>query len=54
MRGLAMRGLRGRPVDVVSLGARMRLYPHNNNAEKRLLFTPQYFDPRERAFSPNG
>ena len=50
MRGLAMRGLRGRPVDVVSLGARMRLYPHNNNAEKRLLFTPQYFDPRERAF----
>jgi FkbM family methyltransferase len=50
MRGLAMRGLRGRPVDVVSLGARMRLYPSNNNAEKRLLFTPQYFDPRERAF----
>jgi FkbM family methyltransferase len=50
MRGLAMRGLRGRPVDVVSLGARMRLYPYNNNAEKRLLFTPQYFDPRERAF----
>jgi FkbM family methyltransferase len=50
MRGLAMRALRGRPVDVVSLGARMRLYPYNNNAEKRLLFTPQYFDPRERAF----
>ena len=50
MRGLATRSLRGRPVDVVSLGARMRLYPHNNSAEKRLLFTPQYFDPRERAF----
>ena len=44
------RSLRGRPVDVVSLGARMRLYPHNNVAEKRLLFTPQYFDPpRARA-----
>ena len=49
VRGLAMRALRGRPVDVVSLGARMRLYPYRNNAEKRLLFTPQYFDPRERA-----
>ncbi|THD42807.1 MAG: FkbM family methyltransferase [Bradyrhizobium sp.] len=49
LRGAAMRALRGRPVDIASLGARMRLYPYNNNAEKRLLFTPQYFDPRERA-----
>jgi FkbM family methyltransferase len=49
LRGVTLRWLRGRPVDVVSLGARMRLYPYNNNAEKRLLFTPQYFDPRERA-----
>ena len=49
LRGLAIRSLRGRPVDVVSLGARMRLYPYRNNAEKRLLFTPQYFDPNERA-----
>jgi FkbM family methyltransferase len=49
LRALAMRSLRGRPVDIVSLGARMRLNPHHNVAEKRLLFTPQYFDPRERA-----
>jgi FkbM family methyltransferase len=34
---------------VVSLGARMRLYPSHNVAEKRLLFTPQYFDAPERA-----
>ena len=49
LRGVATWRLHGRPVDVVSLGARMRLYPDHNNAEKRLLFTPQYFDPRERA-----
>ncbi len=49
LRGVAMRSLRGRPVDVVSLGARMRLNPHHNVAEKRLLFTPQYFDAPERA-----
>ena len=49
LRGVAMRSLRGRPVDIVSLGARMRLNPHHNVAEKRLLFTPQYFDAPERA-----
>jgi FkbM family methyltransferase len=49
LRGVATRSLRGRPVDVVSLGARMRLYPSHNVAEKRLLFTPQYFDAPERA-----
>ena len=43
------RSLAGRPVDIKSVGAQMRLYPQNNVAEKRLLFTPQYFDPRERA-----
>jgi FkbM family methyltransferase len=48
LRAVAMRSLRGRPVDVVSLGARMRLNPHHNVAEKRLLFTPQYFDAPER------
>lgn len=42
--------LKGAPVDVESLGARMRLYPGNNVCEKRLLFTPQYFDPDERAY----
>jgi FkbM family methyltransferase len=49
LRAVAIKGLAGRPVDIESLGAKMRLYPHNNVAEKRLLFTPQYFDPAERA-----
>jgi FkbM family methyltransferase len=49
LRALAMRALAGRPVDIESLGAKMRLYPDNNVAEKRLLFTPQYFDAAERA-----
>ncbi|MCP1336782.1 FkbM family methyltransferase [Futiania mangrovi] len=38
-----------RPVDTTVFGSvRMRLYPFHNVAEKRLLFTPQYFDPAER------
>src|SRR5271156_3912128 len=49
LRGLALRLLGPRPLDVVSLGARMRLYPQRNVAEKRLAFTPQYFDAPERA-----
>ena len=48
LRAVGIRALRGRPLDVESLGARMRLYPGNNVAEKNLLFTPQYFDPQER------
>ena len=50
LRGIAIRVLAGRPLDVEALGARMRLYPGNNVAEKNLLFTPQYFDPEERRF----
>jgi FkbM family methyltransferase len=49
LRSIGVKALRGRPVDTQSLGARMRLRPYNNVAEKRLLFTPQYFDPKERA-----
>lgn len=49
LRSMAIKMLGGRPVDVESVGAKMRLYPQNNVAEKRLLFTPQYFDPKERA-----
>ena len=49
LRAIGIRALRGQPLDVESLGARMRLYPGNNVAEKNLLFTPQYFDPQERA-----
>ncbi|RZK88265.1 MAG: FkbM family methyltransferase, partial [Methylobacterium sp.] len=37
------------PLDVERLGARMRLHPYNNNCEKKVLFTPQFFDPQERA-----
>jgi FkbM family methyltransferase len=48
LRGLAVRALRGRPLDVEAMGARMRLYPYNNVCEKRILFTPQYFDEAER------
>lgn len=48
LRGIGLRALRGRPVDVEALGARMRLYPYNNVCEKRILFTPQYFDQAER------
>jgi FkbM family methyltransferase len=49
LRSMGMKALAGRPVDIESVGAKMRLYPYNNVAEKRLLFTPQYFDPAERA-----
>lgn len=41
--------LRGRPVDIEALGARMRVRPHNNICEKRMLFTPQTFDAHELA-----
>lgn len=50
LRGLACQFLGGRPMDVEALGARMRLYPANNQCEKRVLFTPQFFDPAERAW----
>jgi FkbM family methyltransferase len=48
LRGLAVKALAGKPVDVETMGARMRLYPANNVCEKRILFTPQYFDEPER------
>jgi FkbM family methyltransferase len=52
VRGVGLRRLRARPVDVTveTLHARMRLYPHNNACEKRLLFTPQLSDREERRF----
>ena len=50
LRKLAIGRLHGQPLDVEALGARMRLYPYNNVCEKRILFTPQYFDAAERAF----
>ncbi len=50
LRQWAIRRLKGRPVDTETLGVKMRLFPHDDVAEKRLLFTPQYFDPVERRF----
>lgn len=49
LRQMVIRRLGGRPVDIEALGARMRLHPYNNVCEKRVLFTPQYFDAQERA-----
>ncbi|TVR07813.1 MAG: FkbM family methyltransferase [Salinarimonadaceae bacterium] len=48
LRRIAIAWLGGKPVDVERLGARMRLFPYNNVCEKRVLFTPQFFDPEER------
>jgi len=48
LRRLGLRSLDGAPVDIEALGARMRLYPDGNVCEKRVLFTPQYFDATER------
>jgi len=39
----------GRPIDVIRLGSRMRLYPRSNSSEKRLMATPQFFDSLEMA-----
>lgn len=48
LRKMGLLLLRGAPLDVETFGARMRLYPYNNICEKRILFTPQYFDESER------
>src|SRR4051812_13789128 len=49
LRRIATPLLRRDPLDVERLGARMRLYPYNNICEKKVLFTPQFFDPEELA-----
>ena len=49
LRSMAIKRLKDRPVDIEAVGARMRLHPRYNVVEMRLLFTPQYFDTRERA-----
>lgn len=49
LRRIAISMLRGRPLDVERYGARMRLHPYNNNCEKKVLFTPQFFDAEERS-----
>jgi FkbM family methyltransferase len=50
LRRIASPFMAGAPVDVERLGARMRLHPYNNVCERRILFTPQYFDAEELAF----
>jgi FkbM family methyltransferase len=40
----------GPAVDVDVFHCRMRLHPHDNLCEKRVLFTPQFFDASERRF----
>ena len=49
LRRIAISMLGGKPLDVERYGARMRLHPYNNNCEKKVLFTPQFFDSQERA-----
>ena len=49
LRRIVLGSLKGLPVDLDIFGVRMRLYPYNNVCEKRLLVTPQYFDPEELA-----
>lgn len=49
LRRLAIAKLGGKPVDTEALGAKMRLFPYQNVCEKRILFTPQFFDPEELA-----
>ncbi len=41
--------LKDQPCDMDVLGAKMRLYPFDNVSEKRVLFTPQFFDAAEIA-----
>jgi FkbM family methyltransferase len=50
LRRIAAPFMGGAPVDVERLGARMRLFPYNNVCERRILFTPQFFDPEELAY----
>ncbi len=47
LRRIATPLLKRHPLDVERLGARMRLHPYNNICEKKVLFTPQFFDPDE-------
>jgi FkbM family methyltransferase len=46
----ALRRLRSDPLDLEVIGQKMRLYAGNNACEKRLIVTPQFFDPLELSF----
>jgi FkbM family methyltransferase len=45
-RRLALAGLKS-PLDVDVFGRKLRVHPEDNVCEKRILFTPQFFDPVE-------
>jgi FkbM family methyltransferase len=45
-RRLALAGLKS-PLDVDVFGRKLRVHPEDNVCEKRVLFTPQFFDPVE-------
>ncbi len=47
LRRLVMKSLKGQPLDLETFGVRMRLSPYKNVCERRILFTPQYFDIEE-------
>lgn len=47
LRNLVLRKLAGEPVDIEALDAKMRVEPYHNVSEKKVLFTPQYFDAEE-------
>jgi len=48
-RRIVTKRLSARALDVVRWGLRMRLHPLDNGCEKNLLFTPQMYEPPERA-----
>lgn len=48
-RRLVLAGLK-HPLDVETYGVPFRLHPTDNLCEKRILFTPQFFDTAERAY----
>jgi FkbM family methyltransferase len=43
-----------RALDVETFGLRLRFYGHDNVAEKRLIYTPQFFDREEREIIANS
>ena len=49
LRKIGLRLVGAAPLDVETFGVRMRLVAADNSCEKRLLYTPQYVDPAERA-----
>lgn len=49
LRKIAQKIVGAAPLDVETFGVNMRLTAAGNSCEKRLLYTPQYVDPQERA-----